>query len=333
MRRLTGDLPPAAGTVKACPEDFEVEEVLLHPPEGEGEHLYLRVEKRGRNTREVVRALAAALGLRPAEVGVAGQKDRQAVTRQWLSVPRRAAAGKQLEGSGWRVLEAVPGRRKLRTGRIARNRFRIRVRGAGAHEAAVRSRLRRLVEQGVPNYFGPQRFGHEGQNPARGRALLAGTRRAPDRFTRRLWVSALQAELFNAWLDARIDDGLFLRCLPGDVLTPHLSRKSFLCGAPEEDTRRLRRFDVDLTGPIYGHAMRPAEGEAGRREAALLQASGLSLEAFRAAGRDGAGTRRPARIPLWDPAVVREGEDLCLSFALRSGGYATVVLAQLFEED
>ncbi len=233
MRYLTAGLPPARGRIKAQPEDFVVEETLLHPPCGDGEHLYLFVEKRGRNTQEVVREVARRLGLHPRDIGVAGQKDRHAVTRQWISVPRRGAAARGLGGEGWKVLEVRPGRKKLRTGQIAANRFHLRLRGAGPDEAAARRRFERLLETGVPNYFGAQRFGRHGDNADHGRALLRGERRARNRFQRRMWISALQAELFNLWLDARIDDGLFLECLPGDVLAPHLSRKSFLCTAPQ----------------------------------------------------------------------------------------------------
>ena len=333
MRRLTSDLPAARGRIKVEPEDFVVEEVLLHPPTGEGEHLYLFVEKRGRNTQDVVRALSRRLGIHPREIGVAGQKDRWAVTRQWISVPRAAAPEPDLEGDGWRVLEARPGRKKLRTGQVASNRFHLRIRDAGPFEAAARRRLERLVETGIPNYFGAQRFGRHGDNADRGRALLCGEARARTRFQRRIWISALQAELFNRWLDARIDDGLFLECLEGDVLAPHLSRKTFLCQRPEVERARLHAGEIDLLGPIFGPAMRPATGEASRREVALLEEAGLSLEDFARAGRDAPGSRRPARIPLWEPILKREGEDLRISFALRSGGYATVVLAQVFEGD
>lgn len=329
MRRLCEGLPPVQGLVKSVPEDFVVEERPAYLPSGEGEHLYLWVEKRGLSTQDVVSALARALGLRPGEVGAAGQKDRQAVTRQWLSVPAAAVPGALPEGEGWRILESRRHGNKLRTGHLKGNRFGIRLRGAGAAEAEARAILARLEATGVPNYYGPQRFGRGGDNAEGGRALLEGRRRARGRFERRMLLSALQSALFNDWLDARIDDGLLGAALEGDLLQVRESGGVFWCDDPAVDGPRVAVGEVDPTGPIFGHRMRRPRGEALAREDRVLAAADLTIEAFAAGGRDTQGARRPARVPLGEAEVRSEGADLWVGFALPSGAYATVVLAEL----
>ena len=186
LPQLTTDLPPIRGVYKARWEDFEVEEIPSRPPEGAGDHLWLEVEKRGLTTARAASDLARALGVKPSSVGYAGMKDARAVARQWMSVehvaPERALA---LEIPRIRVLRAIPHPRKLRRGWHAGNRFVIRLREVGlagevaeygdpaaaTPEAVARRVLQRLGERGVPNYYGPQRFGSRGDTWRVGRAL------------------------------------------------------------------------------------------------------------------------------------------------------------------
>jgi len=173
---LTADIPGTGGTLRQSPEDFAVEELPLYAPCGEGEHLYLEVEKRGLTTHELVRQLAKACRVREQEIGYAGLKDARALTRQQISlqgVDAGAVAG--LDIPGVRILSASRHRNKLRLGHLAGNRFRIRVQGvaSGAEEHA-RQVLAVLERRGVPNLFGPQRYGVLGNNARIGAALLRG---------------------------------------------------------------------------------------------------------------------------------------------------------------
>ncbi|MHC4253961.1 MAG: tRNA pseudouridine(13) synthase TruD [Planctomycetota bacterium] len=176
MRRLTDDIPGTGGTIRVEPEDFEVDEIPLYPPSGEGEHVFLRIEKRGIPTREAVRRIARALGTDPEGFGVAGRKDSRAVARQWLSVagvdPARVV---KTDVAGVRVLEAARHGNKLRMGHHTGNRFRIRVRGVepGSPERAEAA-VAILAERGLPNRFGPQRFGERGDGHLAGLALVKG---------------------------------------------------------------------------------------------------------------------------------------------------------------
>jgi tRNA pseudouridine13 synthase len=333
MRRTLADLSPIAGALKVVPEDFVVEELPDGPPDGAGAHRLLLVEKRGRDTREVVDALGRLLRIPTPEIGVAGQKDRQAVTRQWISVPMSAERGGTdlagLAGDGWRVLEVHAHGEKLRVGRLSGNRFRIRLRGGAAGAQVASEGLARLCQTGLPNYFGPQRFGRAGDNAARGREILRGERREKKRFRARLYLSALQSELFNTWLDARIDDGLLHRAIPGDLLRTRLDGTLLEVTDPGAASAEVAASRADPTGPIFGSRMRPASAEAGGREAAVLEAAGVEADDLLRAERDAPGTRRPARAWLSGPSAAADGEDLLLVFDLERGAYATVVLAEL----
>jgi tRNA pseudouridine13 synthase len=338
LPRITADLPGSGGVVKASPEDFRVDELPSYLPGGSGEHLYLQVEKRGRTTRDVVRELARALGVQERDAGVAGLKDRQAVTTQWLSfaVPRDPDPA-SLAGEGFRVLQASRHGNKLRTGHSRGNRFSIAVRGGDLERA--RAAAAALAARGFPNFFGAQRFGAAGENAAVGRALLRGEladpavrRAARDRFLRRLSISAWQSLLFNRWLAARIQDGLFASALQGDVMKKLESGGVFTCEDPVADGPRVERFEISPAGPMFGHRLRPAAGPAGEREARLLAEDGTTLEMLARGGGEAEGTRRPGRLP-----VRVETEPLEVgyraTFELPRGSYATVVMGELVKEE
>ncbi len=173
---LTADIPGTGGIFKESAEDFEVTELPLYPPCGSGEHTYVLVEKTGLTTLEMLRRLAKAAGVQERELGYAGMKDARGITRQTVSVPRvppERLLG--LEIPGIRILSAELHANKLRLGHLAGNRFRIRLRqvadDAPVHAAAVLEILRR---RGVPNYFGEQRYGSQGNSAEVGRKLLQG---------------------------------------------------------------------------------------------------------------------------------------------------------------
>ena len=334
---VTADLPGSGGRVKASPEDFRVDELPAYPPQGSGPHLWLRIEKRGRTTREVVRALALALGVPDREVGFAGLKDRAAVTTQWLSFPlARDPDPATLAGEGHRVLEVSRHQNKLRTGHLRGNRFAVTVRGGDpvrAHACAEALRAR-----GLPNFFGTQRFGAAGRNAELGRALLLGLRDDPevrraarDRFLRRLLLSAWQSRLFNAWLTERMRDGLFATALAGDVLKKLVSGGIFVCQDPAVDTARVASFELSPAGPMFGHRLRAAEGEALVREERLLAAEGVTTADLARGGGETEGTRRAGRIPVAIELHPVEG-GYRAEFDLPSGSYATVVLGELTKE-
>jgi len=332
----TPELPGVAALFKAVPEDFRVDEIPAYLPFGEGSHLFLLVEKRGKNTREVAAAIAKALGVRERDTGIAGQKDRHAVTTQWLSVegvdPSRAIG---LSGDGFRILEAKLHRNKLRLGHLRGNRFQIRLRGVdepGVEQ--VRTIAAALEVRGMPNYYGPQRFGRRGDNAEVGRLILQGSddprvRRAQrDPRMRRFLVSAFQSEVFNRVLAARLEDRSWDDPRPGDVIEKLASGGLFVCSEPAVDRERVQRFECSITGPLPGSRIDPAvQGEPAALEAHLLAEAGVTAEQLRGSA-DARGARRALRLPIHLEIDV-DHEGLLLRFELPPGAYATAVLREL----
>lgn len=331
----TAGLPGSGGVLRSAPEDFRVDEVPAYLPSGAGPHLYLRIEKRGRTTRDAVRTLAAALGVPERDAGWAGMKDRDAVTTQWLSFPcAKDPDPSALSAPGLAVLEASRHANKLRPGHVRANRFSLAVRGGDL--ARARAAAEALRERGLPNFFGPQRFGAGGRNAEVGRAILRGEatpearRAARDRFLRRLSISAFQSLLFNRWLAARMEDGLFAAALRGDVMKKLDTGGLFDCEDPAVDGPRVGRFEISPAGPMYGHRLRPASGEALPREARILEAAGTTLEDFARGGGEAEGTRRAARLRVEVGLEPLDG-GYRASFDLPKGSYATIVMRELLK--
>jgi tRNA pseudouridine13 synthase len=307
----TADLAGTGGVMRATADDFRVDEVPAYAPSGAGDHILARIEKRGLTTAQAVERIARALGVAPRDVGIAGMKDRHAVTRQWISLPppttpERIAA---IAVDDLVVLEAARHAHKLRTGHLRGNRFILAVRDVG-HPQAAQARAEAILARlstppGAPNWFGEQRFGNAGNNAARGRAILLGDERPPrDRRLARLLLSAWQSELFNSWLVARMASGDYARVIDGDVLHKR-GGGMFVCDDPATDQARLARGELVATGPMFGDRMRaPRDGrEAAERERHLLEAAGLPTGAFERVRSLAAGTRRDAAIEVGEPRV------------------------------
>ena len=290
--------------VASCPEDFVVDEIPLYAPSGEGEHTFVQVEKRLRNTEQVASELARLAGVRPREVGYAGRKDRVAVTRQWFSVPGLAPErARGARGEGWQALQAASHRHRLRVGQLRGNRFELVVRELAPDDPArVEARLARASSVGVPNRFGHQRFGREADNAERGARILCGEAPVGERRRARFLLSALQAEAFNRVLADR--PGPLDRVEAGDLAMLHASGGCFRVEDVARECERAARFEISATGPIFGTRMLEPQGEPGRREARQLRALGVPEPA---ALRPPRGLRlRGARRALL-PAARRRG--------------------------
>jgi tRNA pseudouridine13 synthase len=335
---LTAELAGIGGIIKHVPEDFEVEEIPAYEPSGSGEFLYLWIEKRDMGAEYFARQIARRLDVPVGEVATAGLKDRRAITRQMVSVPARAADRLgQLEGDGIRVLRVAQHGNKLRPGHLHGNRFRILIRnvdaGNGHHLESILARLR---QEGLPNYYGSQRFGREGGTLVLGLALLRGettTRLARNPFLRKLALSAVQSALFNAYLGRRLRDALLRRVLPGDVMAKWPFGGLFVA---EDATLEQGRFDARETvtaGPIFGRKTFAAAAEAAVREEAVLSAAGLSRSAFAEFGKLLQGTRRHNLVYVDDLTGTAEVDGIRLGFTLPAGSYATVLLREVMKSE
>ncbi len=339
----TAELPPTGGRIGDAPEHFVVEEIPAYEPCGEGEHVYLWVEKRQHNTRDVARILARAAGVQERDVGFAGMKDRQAVTRQWFSLPPGAQVPETWPlPEGICVLAHSRHKNKLRTGHLIGNRFEITLvdlaEGGPERAEAIAARLR---ERGCSNAFGPQRFGRGGQNLARAWEWLlqeaspgqpAGTeRRQSRRLGRRgpdpkLLSSVIQSEIFNRYLERRLQTGKPL--LHGEVVRLNGTGSHFVV---EDATIELPRYltgDLRLTGPMVGPKTLQAKGPAHALEEEILAELGLTPELLSALARHAPGTRRDLLLLPEQLVVSEHPGELRLSFTLPAGAFATQLVRE-----
>jgi tRNA pseudouridine13 synthase len=326
---------PSSATLRFAPspDTFTVEELPAYPASGEGTHLFLWIEKRGLTTLDAIARIARALRVDGRDVGYAGLKDRHALTRQWLSVPgidpESALAAADPDGA-WRILQAIRHPHKLRLGHLRGNRFQVVLQGeAGDPEwRALEAAVARIAAEGLPNRFGAQRFGAEGDNAAAGLALLRGQRRERDRRRRRLLLSAAQSAVFNQALALRAQAGPLSRVRGGDVLQKTDTGGLFVTEDPAVDQPRVDRGEVVPTGPLPGEReIEPPPGtEARELEDRAIAAAGASREDFARAGRELPGARRPVLVRPQELALERDPAGARLGFALPAGAYATVLV-------
>ena len=327
-------VPDTRGVIRAEVEDFRVEEIPLITPLGEGSHLWLEIEKRNANTDWVARTLASLAGVPARDIGYAGMKDRHGVTTQWFSVALQEA-----ENSDWQewdipdavVLSAHRHNRKLKRGALRGNRFRIKVRQLEGRLEGLEDRLQTVAAQGVPNYFGPQRFGHGGRNVSQGARWLEHGGRLP-RNKRSIYLSSVRSFLFNEVLSRRVDLGNWNHIIDGDIASLDGSHSTFPCTMPDPElVRRVEEFDIHPSGPLPGRG-----GSQVARECAEIEADILAPHAGLVRGLEKAGleaSRRPLRLVPGALQWTFGDAGLVLEFELPAGGYATSVLRELVTVD
>ena len=323
--------------IRSTPEDFQVDEVPAYQPTGKGEHGYLWIEKRGLTSPELIHRIVRNLGVPAKEIGVAGQKDRHAVTRQFVSIPKRFAEhASKLNDENIKVLLVTAHPNKLKTGHLRGNKFCLVLRspsGAFTPEEAqaVHERLQTLAAAGIPNYFGTQRFGHHGNTMVDGLRLLKGT--LPNdhwpenktRTMRRLVLSAVQSGVFNLVLAQRVTDGTLRTPIPGEVVIRRSGTKPYILpvDAPTDD--------IVPAGPMPGPEMLVATGAIEEMEREIMSSLRLSPKDFQKYSKLTSGIRRKMiEFPTEADARLADDGAIIATFSVTSGTYATVVLREIF---
>ena len=313
-------------------EDFKVDEILGFDFSGEGEHLCLHIEKQGENTRWVAKLLAEYFEVDEMAIGYCGLKDRRAVTRQWFSVHLPNTPDIRLPvQTEYQVLESYRHNKKLRRGMHQANSFVIRLREIQGDREALERRLQQILEQGVPNYFGEQRFGIDGGNLSEADSLLRtqyGADRIKDSGKKRgrgkrgsprggIYLSAARSYLFNLVLAERVKQGNWSDPIEGDTVKGDILERNL------------------VTGPLWGRG-RSNVPEAVREFEQLvlsdwqdwtnaLEFSGLQQE------RRSLVLNPEGLSWKWLPSDKDLALDLELSFTLSSGCFATSVLRELIQ--
>lgn len=325
-------------TYKNTPEDFQVHEVLGFEPTGEGEHLLLHIEKRGANTGYIAAQLAKWAGIASKHIGTCGMKDRHAVTRQWFSLwlpqpQQREITHTPFTHDEATVLSHTWHQRKLPTGAHQGNLFRIVLRDVEPTNGweTVEDTLQTIAAHGVPNYFGEQRFGHNGNNIEKARAWFQHDIKVKKQ-QQGILLSAARAAIFNTILAARVEEKTWNQALAEDIFNLNATNSVFTPenGIDEQIMQRCAEGDIHPTGALWGTA---SEKRKNFITPTLEQHIANSLPVLRT-GLEMAGMAMARRSLRVIPREMQwqcdhEQNNLTLSFTLPKGSYATSILAAL----
>lgn len=324
-------VPSVSARIKQEPEDFLVTEVMDVVPSGDGEHTWLWVKKVRQNTDQVARELAKFAEVKPRDVGFSGMKDFQAVTEQWFSVWK--PKGQQPD---WQTFE-MPGvvlrtiskhSKKIKRGTHKANYFDIRLRCLQGETTQCEEKLALIEHNGVPNYFGPQRFGRQCDNMRQAEALLLEGKKIKRRNLRGLVLSAARSWLFNQVLSKRIENNTWQRLYAGEPANLHGSNSVF--NALDDESQRLASMDIHPTAPLVGkgeEASMHSCYELMQLERAWLLDYQDMIEALERLGLE--YRRRAIRSKVSELKWQFESDTLRLRFSLPTGQYATSVIREL----
>lgn len=330
--------PTSFGEYKVSCEDFIVIEDLGFELSGEGEHVFLQIEKTNCNTLFVADKLANWANISPKLISYAGLKDKHAITTQWFSLHLPGKIELDLESfkqDGIRILKAIRHNKKLKIGALKANSFELILRQITDMNSVI-ERLQLIQQKGVPNYFGEQRFGFKEQNIHQALRWAKGEIQVKDRKKRSFYLSALRSSLFNHIVSARIENGLFEQPLLGDIVQLSGSKSWFIVEESEQKSikNRLIQHDLFLTAPMLGD-----NGVLTRLDAFDFEQN-IALQVFDEAclnlfKKERIETSRRAILTLpehlnWDQL---DPETLKLTFTLPAGNYATSLVREVIQNN
>lgn len=335
--------------LKSVAEDFIVEEFIPIEFSGEGEHCWLYIEKRDCNTDWVAQQLASYCGVKKMAVSYAGLKDRHALTSQWFSVQLPGLPTpewndferlfgfdikEEVSGERVRVLQSRRHNRKLQRGALKSNKFKITLRElSDTSEETYRlleQRCQIISQQGVPNYFGMQRFGRGRNNLDAAVKLFTNSRHRLPKHKRSIYLSAARSWLFNYILSERIKLNVWNKCLPGDVFMLEGKSACFKDDASSDISTRLENNEIHPTAPLWGDGDVMVLSEAAALEKSIIDQFPVYRDGLVAARVQ--AQRRACRLIPDQLECLREGDDFIVTFSLPAGSYATEVLAEIFSE-
>jgi tRNA pseudouridine13 synthase len=352
---ITQELPGIGGQLRATADHFLVEEIALYTPQGDGQHLYVNLTKVGLTTKDVQEQLARLFRLRPGEVSFAGMKDKHARTTQTFSLNvghQPPATVEQFVADAMQRIRdnldvevhwANMHRNKLRLGHLLGNRFVITItnlevgddlqQGLNDKVARAQAIVEAMARRGVPNFFGPQRFGATGSNVRQGMAMLLGERNKSARWLRRLLATAYQSYFCNRYLARRMEIGAFNHLLTGDVAKKHATGGMFTVVDAEVEQPRYEAQEISFTAPMYGPKMWAATDASAELEAEVFAESPVTMAHFDAFGME--GTRRLGRLLLPDCTVEANEalQGVTIAFSLPKGAFATTILREVMKVD
>ncbi len=326
--------PSLSGVIRTQYSDFKVDEKFAFEATGEGEHALLHIKKQDTNTDWLSRQISQLAGVRKVDVSYAGLKDRNAITTQWFSVwlPGKPDPDwSSLNSDNVEILSTCRHSRKLRRGSLRGNQFTLIIRQVTGDSSDLEHRINVIKEDGVPNYFGDQRFGIDGKNLEKAEIMFGG-KREKDRFKRSIYLSAARSAMFNDLLSQRVAMNKWANALPGDVMLLDNSHSYFLSEEIDDKIiQRLKEHDIHPSGPLWGRGELLSKGEVSILESKLPSKFEIFDLGLKNARLD--QERRSLRLSVknlqWNYDV--ENKLLELSFFLPAGGYATAVLREIIK--
>ena len=322
---------PISGRIRTAAEDFQVDEIQQFTPSGVGEHVWLHIKKTGENTEWVAAELAKTAGVPRRDVSYAGMKDRNAVTTQWFSVQM---PGK--EAPDWKadlpvsiqILEEKRHDKKLRRGALLGNQFKLIIRDFSGDQSKLDETVARITEQGVPNYYGAQRFGNYCFNVIRAEKWFQGEFKLKDRAKRSIYLSAARSWIFNHILSARVKDGTWNKAIEGDVFMLKDSNSFFLETVNDAIIKRVNNQEINSSGALWGRGKLPTQGKIFELEQSIASQFAVLCEGLEKNGLK--QERRSLRLNVKDLSCEKlEDGIVSLSFSLPAGTYATTVLEEI----
>lgn len=335
----TAGFSPIGGDLGSLNTDFEVSEIPAYMPCGQGEHLWLWIEKAGKSTQSVTKAAEKIFNVREIDIGCAGKKDVHAITRQWISIQTQSDGADEIrainEIEGIKVLQTSRHTNKLRMGHLRGNRFRVRLYDVHADDEAIAKATAILSSSGFINYFGKQRFGFDGDNVFQGVRMLKGGR--ANHQMKKLYISALQSAIFNLAASRRYEESGFA-VQNGDVLQK-LNAGCFICDDVDTDNARVKAGEIAVTLALPGRKVMRGNGHGEQIEQAAMNDL-LSWWASKENSpeilepsclfKHADGARRTLSCRADNVTFERiDGTTISLDFALPSGSFATIFLRHL----
>lgn len=318
------------GEIRTSNSDFKVEEVLVFEPSGQGEHLFLQLEKSGCNTDWVIKRIEKIFGLSSKDVGYAGKKDRNSISSQWFSLhlPGKEVQPELIECESIKLIRATRHNKKLRVGSVKENRFEIIIRNLTSK--IDQEALQRICQNGFPNYFGNQRFGRDFGNLDKAHELLVDRKKIKNRNLKGLVLSSARSLLFNLQLAKRLEANNWLVLVAGDCINLNNSQSYYhLENLSKEEQRRVDEGDTHVCGWLAGKQPSEATTEALELEMSATkeyQSWLLGLERFNLNSQ-----RRPYRAFVKELEVIEQGNYARFSFSLGRGCFATALLKELVQ--
>ncbi len=339
---------------KQTARDFVVEEIPLYEFSGEGEHLVLHIRKKNLTTWEMIDKICVHLGIKAKEVGYAGLKDKNAMTKQYISLEKKYEEKMQsFEHPDIKIISTTYHNNKIRTGHLKGNRFFIRLKKVNPTNAKkISLALKHIKDFGLPNYFGYQRFGNDGDNYILGEKVARGTAKERNPKIKKLLINSYQSHLFNIWLSRRLEINKLVesfsaaelvetlnlplhtltamkeqmhpfKIIMGDVIEHYPHGRLFNYEGDKEDIKRFEERNVSVTGLLCG------------KKAWLAKDDAWTIEKDYNETIAADGARRYAWIfPEEVEGEYKEQEAWFeLHFSLPKGSYATVLIEELAKKE